>query len=102
MDEEGLDKQYHLMYDAYTRIFTRCGLHFRPVLADSGAIGGSGSHEFEVIADSGEADIVYCKDCDFAANIEAVEPKTLSSSVHNDKAKEIRGNTRTAYNPDGL
>lgn len=89
MDEEGLDRQYHLMYDAYTRIFTRCGLHFRPVAADSGAIGGSGSHEFEVIADSGEADIVYCKDCDFAANIEAVEPKALSSSVHNDKAKEI-------------
>ena len=89
MDEEGLDMQYHLMYDAYTRIFTRCGLHFRPVVADSGAIGGSGSHEFEVIADSGEADIVYCKDCDFAANIEAVEPKALSSSVHNDKAKEI-------------
>lgn len=89
MDKEGLDRQYHLMYDAYTRIFTRCGLHFRPVVADSGAIGGSGSHEFEVIADSGEADIVYCKDCDFAANIEAVEPKALSSSVHNDKAKEI-------------
>ena len=89
MDEEGLDRQFHLMYDAYTRIFTRCGLHFRPVVADSGAIGGSGSHEFEVIADSGEADIVYCKDCDFAANIEAVEPKALSSSVHNDKAKEI-------------
>lgn len=89
MDEEGLDRQYHLMYDAYTRIFTRCGLHFRPVVADSGAIGGSGSHEFEVIADSGEADIVYCKDCDFAANIEAVEPKALSSSVHNDKEKEI-------------
>lgn len=89
MDEEGLDRQYHLMYDAYTRIFTRCGLHFRPVVADSGAIGGSGSHEFEVIADSGEADIVYCKDCDFAANIEAVAPKALSSSVHNDKAKEI-------------
>ena len=89
MDEEGLDRQYHLMYDAYTRIFTRCGLHFRPVVADSGAIGGSGSHEFEGIAGSGEADIVYCKDCDFAANIEAVEPKALSSSVHNDKAKEI-------------
>lgn len=89
MDAEGLDRQYHLMYDAYTRIFTRCGLHFRPVVADSGAIGGIGSHEFEVIADSGEADIVYCKDCDFAANIEAVEPKALSSSVHNDKAKEI-------------
>lgn len=89
MDEEGLDKQYHLMYDAYTKIFTRCGLHFRPVVADSGAIGGSGSHEFEVIADSGEADIVYCKECDFAANVEAVEPKALASVVHNDKEKEI-------------
>ena len=71
-DEEGLDKQYKLMYDAYTRIFTRCGLHFRPVIADTGAIGGSGSHEFEVIADAGEADIVYCTSCDFAANVEAV------------------------------
>lgn len=89
MDEEGLDKQYHLMYDAYTKIFTRCGLHFRPVVADSGAIGGNGSHEFEVIADSGEADIVYCKECDFAANVEAVEPKALASAVHNDKEKEI-------------
>lgn len=61
MDQEGLDKQYQLMYDAYTKIFTRCGLDFRPVVADSGAIGGSGSHEFEVIAESGEADIAYCK-----------------------------------------
>ena len=76
-DEEGLDKQYKLMYDAYTRIFTRCGLTFRPVIADSGAIGGSGSHEFEVLADSGEADIVYCENCDFAANIEAVDPLTV-------------------------
>ena len=67
MDEEGLDKQYHLMYDAYTRIFTRCGLHFRPVVADSGAIGGSGSHEFEVIADSG-------KQISFTAKIVILRP----------------------------
>ena len=88
-DEEGLDNQYKLMYDAYSRIFTRCGLTFRPVIADSGAIGGSGSHEFEVLADSGEADIVYCENCDFAANIEAVDPLTIKSDIHNDKEKEI-------------
>lgn len=88
-DQEGLDKQYKLMYDAYTRIFTRCGLTFRPVIADSGAIGGNASHEFEVLADSGEADIVYCKHCDFAANIEAVEPNTIHSDIQNDKEKEI-------------
>lgn len=88
-DEEGLDKQYKLMYDAYTRIFTRCGLTFRPVIADSGAIGGSGSHEFEVLADSGEADIVYCDNCDFAANIEAVDPLTVKCDIHNDKEKEL-------------
>lgn len=88
-DEEGLDKQYKLMYDAYTRIFTRCGLHFRPVIADTGAVGGSGSHEFEVIADAGEADIVYCTSCDFAANVEAVQPKAVSQHIHNDKEKEL-------------
>lgn len=88
-DEEGLDKQYKLMYDAYTRIFTRCGLHFRPVIADTGAIGGSGSHEFEVIADAGEADIVYCTSCDSAANVEAVQPKAVSQHIHNDKEKEL-------------
>lgn len=88
-DEEGLDKQYKLMYDAYTRIFTRCGLTFRPVIADSGAIGGSGSHEFEVLADSGEADIVYCENCDFAANIEAVDPLTVKCDIYNDKEKEL-------------
>lgn len=88
-DQEGLDKQYKLMYDAYTRIFTRCGLNFRLVIADSGAIGGNASHEFEVLADSGEADIVYCKHCDFAANIEAVEPNTVPCDIKNDKEKEI-------------
>ncbi len=72
-DEEALDKSYKAMYDAYTRIFNRCGLNFRPVEADSGAIGGSGSHEFMVIADSGEAEIVFCNECDYAANVEKAE-----------------------------
>lgn len=72
-DEAGLDKSYQDMYDAYTNIFTRCGLNFRPVEADSGAIGGSGSHEFMVIADSGEAEIVFCISCDYAANVEKAE-----------------------------
>lgn len=72
-DEAGLDKSYQDMYDAYTNIFTRCGLNFRPVEADSGAIGGSGSHEFMVIADSGEAEIVLCTSCDYAANVEKAE-----------------------------
>lgn len=72
-DEAGLDKSYQDMYDAYTNIFMRCGLNFRPVEADSGAIGGSGSHEFMVIADSGEAEIVFCTSCDYAANVEKAE-----------------------------
>lgn len=72
-DEAGLDKSYQDMYDAYINIFTRCGLNFRPVEADSGAIGGSGSHEFMVIADSGEAEIVFCTSCDYAANVEKAE-----------------------------
>lgn len=72
-DEAGLDESYNKMYDAYSRIFTRCGLTFRAVEADSGAIGGSGSHEFMVIAESGEAGIVYCEKCDYAANDEKAE-----------------------------
>ncbi len=72
-DEEGLERTYKKMYAAYTRIFRRCGLHFRPVEADSGAIGGSATHEFMVIADSGEAAIVYCLNCDYAANTEKAE-----------------------------
>ena len=74
VDEAGLDESYKSMYDAYTRIFTRCGLTFRPVEADSGAIGGSGTHEFMAIAEAGEADIVYCTKCDYAANIEIGKP----------------------------
>lgn len=72
-DEQGLEISYRKMYDAYTNVFTRCGLTFRAVEADSGAIGGSGSHEFMVIAESGEAAIAYCTACDYAANVEKAE-----------------------------
>ncbi|MBP2654913.1 MAG: Prolyl-tRNA synthetase [Firmicutes bacterium] len=80
-DEKGLDENYAKMYDAYSRIFTRCGLAFRPVEADSGAIGGSGSHEFMVIADSGEAAIVYCPECNYAANVEKAELLPISAGI---------------------
>ncbi|HEY8392493.1 MAG TPA: proline--tRNA ligase [Capillibacterium sp.] len=69
-DEEGLNRSYQAMYEAYTRIFTRCGLTFRAVEADSGAIGGDVSHEFMVLAPSGEAVILYCEACHYAANNE--------------------------------
>ncbi len=67
---EGAHKSYQAMYDAYQRIFTRLGLDFRAVEADTGNIGGSMSHEFQVLADSGEDNIVSCDTCDFAANVE--------------------------------
>lgn len=88
-DSSGLDVHYKEMYDAYVRIFTRCGLHFRPVLADSGAIGGNATHEFEVLADAGEAEVVYCDDCDFAANTEVADPKALPCGIHNEREKEM-------------
>ena len=69
-DEAGLAKSYDLMYDAYSRVFARCGLNFRPVEADSGAIGGKGSHEFMALAESGESAILYCDTCDWAATDE--------------------------------
>lgn len=71
--EEGLSRSYQAMYDAYVRIFTRCGLAFRAVEADSGAIGGKESHEFMVLADIGEDTIAYCTSCDYAANLERAE-----------------------------
>ena len=69
-DEEGLDKSYMEMYDAYTKVFTRCGLTFRPVEADNGAIGGSGSHEFTALCEYGESEICYCDSCNLATTIE--------------------------------
>ena len=79
-DIAGLDISYKKMYDAYTNIFTRCGLIFRPVEADPGAIGGSGTHEFMVLADSGEAAIAYCESCNFAANVEKAELMPIAAT----------------------
>ena len=67
---ESLDDTYEVMHEAYSRIFSRLGLEFRPVEADSGAIGGNASHEFHVLADAGEDGLVICPDCDYAANVE--------------------------------
>ncbi len=72
-DFEDLQREYRNMYDTYTRIFTRLGLAFRAVAADTGAIGGTGSHEFQVLADSGEDAIAFCPDSDYAANVELAE-----------------------------
>lgn len=72
-DLEGLQKSYQVMFDAYVRIFTRFGLQFRAVAADTGAIGGTSSHEFHVIADTGEDALVYCPNSAYAANMEAAE-----------------------------
>lgn len=69
-DENSLMRTYQLMYETYSRIFTRLGLKFRAVAADTGAIGGSGSHEFHVLAESGEDAIAFCPESDYAANIE--------------------------------
>jgi len=69
-DEAGADATYRKMHEAYHRIFARCGLAFRAVEADTGTIGGSFSHEFMVLADTGEDTIVICQDCDYAANLE--------------------------------
>lgn len=77
---EGLKQSYQIMYDAYTRIFQRFGLQFRAVAADNGAIGGSGSHEFHVIAETGEDALVYCPTSDYAANMEAAEAVALSAT----------------------
>ncbi len=69
------------MFEAYEKIFQRCGLDFRPVEADTGSIGGSKSHEFQVLADSGEDDIVACDTCDYAANVEQAEVRKASGSL---------------------
>src|SRR5580693_755478 len=72
-DKPGMLRSYQAMYDAYARIFTRLGLTFRPVAADTGPIGGSASHEFQVLAESGEDAIAWCANSDYAANVELAE-----------------------------
>jgi prolyl-tRNA synthetase len=74
-DVEDCRREYDNMYQTYKRIFSRCGLRFRPVEADTGTIGGSQSHEFQVLAESGEDAIVSCNTCDYAANVEKAEVK---------------------------
>ncbi|GAB2718625.1 proline--tRNA ligase [Halomonas garicola] len=85
VDEASLKDSYQVMYDAYTRIFTRLGLEFRPVIADNGSIGGTGSHEFHVLADSGEDDIVFSTGSDYAANMEKAE--ALAAPLGSDPAR---------------
>ena len=89
-DQEGLDKSYDDMYDAYTRIFTRCGLTFRPVEADSGAIGGNASHEFTALSEVGESDIAYCENCSMAANVEKAACRDAEPSPESEAMLELQ------------
>ncbi len=79
---DSLEQTYRVMYETYARIFTRLGLQFRAVAADTGAIGGSGSHEFHVLADSGEDALAYCPASDYAANVELAEALAPVSPRH--------------------
>ena len=85
VDEEGADRSYEIMNETYTRIFQRCGLRFRAVEADTGPIGGSYSHEFMVLADTGEDQIMNCMECDYAANLERAEVKLPDSQPESDR-----------------
>lgn len=87
-DFEGLDESYRQMYEAYERIFTRCGLTFRPVEADTGAIGGSNSHEFTALSEVGESEIAYCEKCSMAATTERAECVDAPAETEEMKALE--------------
>jgi prolyl-tRNA synthetase len=95
-----LQREYRNMFDTYTRIFNRLGLKFRAVSADTGSIGGTGSHEFHVLADSGEDALAYCPDSDYAANVELAEalaPTTpRSTASENMKKISTPGKTKCA------
>ncbi|MGW8194025.1 MAG: proline--tRNA ligase [Desulforhopalus sp.] len=86
VSDEAASESYRKMYEAYRRIFTRCGLQFRAVQADSGAIGGSFSHEFMVLAETGEDTIVICKNCEYAANME----KAIVQPVHVEQTEPLK------------
>ena len=81
LDRDDAEREYRNMYDTYRRIFTRCGLEFRAVEADSGAIGGSLSHEFQVLAESGEDALAACTACDYAANVQKAESRLVAAEV---------------------
>jgi len=87
-DEEGMNESYKKMYDAYTRVFSRMGLEFRPVEADNGAIGGGHSHEFTVLAEAGESNIAYCSKCDYAASDEKAELNVIKAAEEDMKELE--------------
>src|SRR5437868_10394656 len=80
-DVQDCQREYENMFQTYKRIFTRCGLQFRPVEADTGAIGGSLSHEFQVLAESGEDTIVSCNQCEYAANVEKAEIRSTAETA---------------------
>lgn len=84
VDERAADLSYEKMYQAYRRIFSRCGLNYRAVEADTGSIGGSYSHEFMVLADSGEDAIVSCNACEYAANVEKAEARFVATPAGTD------------------
>jgi len=90
-DLTDLQREYRNMHDTYTRIFTRLGLKFRVVAADPGSIGGTGSHEFHVLADSGEDAIAYCPQSDYAANVELAEAvaPTTPRAIPKEEMKEV-------------
>jgi prolyl-tRNA synthetase len=97
-DFASLEQTYRVMYETYSRIFTRLGLQFRAVAADTGAIGGSGSHEFHVLADSGEDALAFCPDSDYAANVElaeAVAPSTPRAPATQEMQKVITPGQKT-------
>jgi len=96
-DHADLEREYRNMHDTYTRIFTRLGLRFRAVAADTGAIGGTGSHEFHVLADSGEDAIAFSPESDYAANVELAEalaPGSRSSPNENMRKVATPGKTK--------
>ena len=89
VDQASLQETYDNMYDAYCKIFSRLGLNFRPVQADTGSIGGSGSHEFHVLASSGEDDIAFSTESDYAANVEMAEALLAGERAAPAKALQI-------------
>jgi len=97
-DFASLEQTYQTMYQAYSNVFTRLGLKFRAVRADTGAIGGEGSHEFHVLADSGEDGLAYCDTSDFAANVELAEalPKGSARAAATETMREVDTPKQTA------
>ena len=95
VDEADAGREYEAMYDAYSRIFRRCGLEFRAVEADTGAIGGNKSHEFQVLATSGEDAIVSCDKCGYAANVEKAELRAAPAAP----ATDARGALEELHTP---